>query len=68
MWHWTVTSPRSSVPGFPTLTTDPFRGCEEKCNHDLVRGVLVEELVGDSDGPHLPSYVPLIVPAAYRAE
>ena len=30
---------------------DPFRYCEENCNHDLARGVSVRELLR-SDGPH----------------
>ena len=30
---------------------DPFRYCEENCNHDLARGVSVRDLLA-RDGPH----------------
>lgn len=35
---------------------DPYRRCEEQCNHDLARGVLVEDLLS-GDGPHPPSHL-----------
>lgn len=35
---------------------DPYRNCEDHCNHDLARGVGVAELLG-SDGPHPPSHL-----------
>ena len=33
---------------------DPYRKCEEHCNHDLVRGILIDELLG-GDGPYRPT-------------
>lgn len=33
------------------ISHDPYRRCEDTCNHDLARGVLVSELL-DGDGPH----------------
>lgn len=39
---------------------DPFRNCERKCNHDLVRGVLTSDLLRE-DGPNPPSNSPLFV-------
>ncbi len=33
------------------IVHDPYRRCEEHCNHDLARGIGVSELLG-SDGPH----------------
>ena len=33
------------------INHDPYRRCEETCNHDLARGVLVSELLG-GEGPH----------------
>ena len=35
---------------------DPYRRCEDQCNHDLARGILVSELL-DGDGPHPPSHL-----------
>jgi hypothetical protein len=36
---------------------DPYRDCESgRCNHDLVRGVGLDDLLG-SDGPFPPSYL-----------
>jgi hypothetical protein len=35
---------------------DPYRSCEQQCNHDLGRGVLLADLLG-SDGPHPASYL-----------
>ena len=35
---------------------DPYRACEQHCNHDLGRGALVSELLG-GDGPHPASYL-----------
>ena len=33
--------------------SDPYLRCEDdKCNHDLARGVLVSEIVGPVDGPY----------------
>lgn len=37
---------------------DPYRRCEKTCSHDLVRGLLVEELLS-SDGPY-PDEHPLL--------
>lgn len=37
---------------------DPYRRCEKTCSHDLVRGLLVEELLAD-DGPY-PDEHPLL--------
>ena len=32
---------------------DPYKNCEKnKCNHDLVQGVLVADLVGELNGPY----------------
>lgn len=46
-------APRSSLHEDEILdgTQDPYHNCENRCNHDLVRGVLVEELLG-GDGPY----------------
>jgi len=35
---------------------DPYRACEQHCNHDLGRGVLISELLG-GEGPHPASYL-----------
>ena len=35
---------------------DPYRRCEEHCNHDLARGVTLAELLG-ADGPHPDSHL-----------
>lgn len=36
---------------------DPYRDCESgRCNHDLVRGVGIEDLL-DDDGPYPPTYL-----------
>ena len=36
---------------------DPYRDCETgRCNHDLVRGVSIGELLA-TDGPYPPSYL-----------
>ena len=35
---------------------DPYRRCEDQCNHDLARGILVSELLS-GDGPHPPSHL-----------
>jgi hypothetical protein len=32
-------------------TNDPYAHCEERCTHDLGKGVLIVELLG-IDGPH----------------
>lgn len=29
---------------------DPYKNCPAKCSHDLSRGVLVSEILSDSDG------------------
>ena len=31
--------------------SDPYRGCEKDCCHDLARGVLTDELT-EKDGPY----------------
>ena len=33
---------------------DPYRHCERQCNHDLARGISIDELLG-ADGPYPPS-------------
>ena len=33
------------------IVHDPYRRCEEHCNHDLARGIGVRDLL-NSDGPH----------------
>lgn len=38
------------------IVHDPYRRCEEQCNHDLARGILVSDLIAD-DGPHPPSHL-----------
>ena len=38
------------------ITHDPYRRCEENCNHDLARGVTIAELLG-GDGPHPDSHL-----------
>lgn len=35
---------------------DPYRSCEEHCNHDLAHGVTIDELLG-GDGPYPPGYL-----------
>lgn len=35
----------------PPSETDPYARCEERCTHDLGKGVLIAELLG-IDGPH----------------
>jgi hypothetical protein len=35
---------------------DPYRTCEQHCNHDLARAVTVEELLS-GDGPYPPSQI-----------
>jgi hypothetical protein len=35
---------------------DPYRHCEQHCNHDLARGVGVEDLL-DADGPFPPGHL-----------
>lgn len=35
----------------PHDNNDPYARCEERCTHDLGKGVLIVELLGD-DGPH----------------
>ena len=36
--------------------SDPYRSCEQHCNHDLARGVTIAELLG-GDGPYPPGYL-----------
>ena len=43
--------------------SDPYRGCEKDCVHDLARGVLVDELA-EKDGPY-PGTVNLDFGAAF---
>lgn len=33
------------------IVHDPYRRCEERCNHDLARGIGVLDLLS-GDGPH----------------
>ncbi len=40
---------------------DPYRRCEEHCNHDLVRGILVSDLL-ESDGPYRPTSLLVTLP------
>lgn len=40
---------------------DPYRRCEDHCNHDLVRGILVSELLA-SDGPYRPTNLVITLP------
>lgn len=41
---------------------DPYKRCERHCNHDLARGVTMEDLL-DHDGPYNPLGEPaLLVP------
>ena len=48
---------------FDGPVNDPYKNCEEKCNHDLVRGVLVADLLG-TDGPfHYKG--PLFIPGQF---
>ena len=35
---------------------DPYRSCERHCNHDLARGVTLDELL-ERDGPFPQSHV-----------
>ncbi|MCH8129748.1 MAG: hypothetical protein IIC70_07605 [Acidobacteria bacterium] len=43
---------------------DPYGGCEGSCTHDLARGVLVSELLGQ-EGPYPDSH-PLLTPPNLR--
>jgi hypothetical protein len=38
------------------VSHDPYRRCEQACNHDLARGVSLDELLG-RDGPHPDSHL-----------
>ena len=38
------------------MSHDPYRRCEQSCNHDLARGVSLDELL-DRDGPHPDSHL-----------
>jgi hypothetical protein len=40
---------------------DPYRRCEDHCNHDLVRGILVSDLLG-GDGPYRPTSLLVSLP------
>lgn len=40
---------------------DPYRRCEDHCNHDLVRGILVSDLLG-TDGPYRPTSLLVTLP------
>lgn len=40
---------------------DPYGGCEGSCTHDLARGVLVSELLGE-EGPYPDSHPLLTTP------
>ena len=40
---------------------DPYRRCEEHCNHDLVRGILVADLLSE-DGPYRPTNLVITLP------
>ena len=46
---------------------DPYRRCEDHCNHDLVRGVLVADLIA-ADGPHRPNSRIITLPLDRRFE
>lgn len=43
-------------------TFDPFARCEVKCNHDLARGVTLEELLS-VDEPHDEPHLVIRLPA-----
>ncbi len=62
LWPWQMTGDPPLDPGRQRLLVgeinfykqnDPFKNCEAagKCNHDLVRGVLVYEELWKEDGP-----------------
>lgn len=40
---------------------DPYRRCEDHCNHDLVRGILVSDLLS-GDGPYRPTSLLVTLP------
>ncbi len=44
-----------------TPVHDPYGGCEGSCTHDLARGVLVSELLGE-EGPYPDSHPLLTTP------
>jgi len=46
---------------------DPYRRCEDHCNHDLVRGVLVADMMA-SDGPFKPSNLVITLPILTATE
>ena len=45
---------------------DPYRRCEDRCRHDLGRGLTVAELLGEDDLTPLSHGAPLLQIEAYR--
>jgi len=47
-------------------TRDPYRRCEERCRHDLGRGLSLAELFGEEEAPARPSWSAGLPPAPRR--
>lgn len=47
------------------IVRDPYRRCEERCRHDLGRGLSLAELFGTEEAPTRPSWTTSL-PAAPR--
>jgi hypothetical protein len=45
---------------------DPYRRCEERCRHDLGRGLSLAELLGTEEAPTSPSWAAALPPAPRR--
>jgi len=48
------------------LVRDPYRRCEERCRHDLGRGLSLAELLGPEDAPLRPAWAASLPPAPRR--
>lgn len=47
------------------VVRDPYRRCEERCRHDLGRGLSIAELFGTEEAPARPTWSSAL-PAAPR--
>ena len=47
-------------PGQDSQPPDPYKTCEDRCNHDLVRGITIEQLLGPSDGEYVVPKIGLV--------
>lgn len=48
------------------VVRDPYRRCEERCRHDLGRGLSLAELFGPDEAPARPSWAAALPPAPRR--